>query len=315
MTRQMKAVVLHRFGDTSQLALEERPIPDPGPTEVLVRVAAAGVNPVDWWTRMGEGYLAPPPLVLGWDAAGVVEAVNDGVTLYQPGDEVLGMPRFPAEAGCYAEYIVAPARHFVAKPAAMPYDEAAGLPLAGLTAWQALVDTADVQPGQRVLVTSAAGGVGHLAVQIAKARGAEVVASASAEKHGLVKGLGADEVVDYRTVDLGATLRDLDLVIDSIGGDNSERLVPTLRTGGTIIPVFGGATEAISRAAERHGVRAITLLVEPDQIGLLGLTELIDSGRLRVVIDSRWPLDQVAAAHARSESGCATGKIVLTTSV
>jgi NADPH:quinone reductase-like Zn-dependent oxidoreductase len=262
MNRQMNAVVVRRFGDTSQLALEARPIPDPGPTEILVRVAAAGVNPVDWWTRRGEGYLTTLPIVLGWDVAGVVEAVADGVTLYQPGDAVLGMPRFPAEAGCYAEYVAAPARHFVAKPAAMPYEEAAGLPLAGLTAWQALVDAADVQPSQRVLVAAAAGGVGHLAVQIAKARGAEVIASARAEKRGLVKELGADE--------------------------------------------------AISMAAERHGVRAITLLVEPDRIGLLGLTDLVDAGQLRVVIDSRWPLDQAAAAHARSESGRATGKIVLT---
>lgn len=314
MTGQMRAIVLHRFGDASQLAVEERAVPEPGPTEILVRVAAAGVNPVDWWTRIGEGYLTAPPFVLGWDVAGVVEAVADGVTLYRPGDAVLGMPRFPAEAGCYAEYVVAPARHFVAKPAAMPFDAAAGLPLAGLTAWQALVDVADVQPDQRVLVTAAAGGVGHLAVQIAKARGAYVVASARAEKHGLLKELGADDVLDYRTVDLGATLRDLDLVVDPIGGANSERLVPALRPGGTVIPVFGGATEEIARAAERHDVRAVTLLVEPDRIGLLGLVELVDAGRLRVVIDSRWPLHEVAAAHAASERGRVTGKVVLTVS-
>src|SRR5689334_955208 len=196
----MRAIVQHAFGGPEVLELDERPIPDPIATEVRVRVQAAGVNPVDWKTRAGLGAGAGwgLPLCLGWDVAGVVDAVGPGVTRFAVGDPVFGMPWFPRPAGAYAEFVTAPSRHFARRPEGLGVVEAGGLALAGLTAWQCLVDVARVQPGQRVLVHAGAGGVGHLAVQIAKARGAHVIATASAAKHDLLAELGVDEAVDYR---------------------------------------------------------------------------------------------------------------------
>src|SRR4051795_6640962 len=196
----MKAIVMRAHGGSDVLELQEIARPEPAPTEVLVRVAAAGLNPVDWKVReepwlpdlMGE-----PPLILGWDVAGTVEAVGYGVTRFAPGDRVFGMPWFPRLAQAYAEYVTAPSRHFARTPDALDDEHAGGLPLAGLTAWQALVDTAGVGDGDRVLIHAAAGGVGHLAVQIAKARGAPLIGPARAEKHDSLRELGVDEPIDY----------------------------------------------------------------------------------------------------------------------
>lgn len=205
----MRAIVMQARGGPEVLKLEEVPRPEPLLTEVLVRVHAAGVNPVDAGVRAGAFPLLAPPAILGWDVSGVVEAITPGVTRFRVGDEVFGMPLFPRAAGAYAEYVAAPARQLVRRPPALDHVEAGGLPLAGLTAWQALVDIAAVQPGQRVLIHAAGGGVGHLAVQIAKARGAYVIGTASHGKHDLVRSLGADEVIDYRETDFTSVARDL----------------------------------------------------------------------------------------------------------
>jgi NADPH:quinone reductase-like Zn-dependent oxidoreductase len=281
--------------------------PEPGLTEVLVRVRAAGVNPADWKLRAG----AKEPFVPGFDVAGVVESVGLGVTLFAPGDEVYGMPRFPHPAKAYADYVTAPSRHFARKPAGLSFTEAAGLPLVSLTAWQALVDTAGVQSGQRVLVHAAAGGVGHVAVQIAKALGAYVIGTASEAKHDFVRSLGADEVVDYRTTDFSETIRDVDVVIETIGGENGERSLKTLRPGGLLVQLVPGPPAEL---AERLGVRAVFMLVEPDLAGLKAVTALVEGGELRVELDTVLPLEDAAKAHELGETNRATGKIVLTVS-
>ncbi|WP_418960657.1 NADP-dependent oxidoreductase [Streptomyces tritici] len=308
----MRAIGQDTFGGPEVLKVVEAEKPVPGPAEVLVRVHAAGVNPTDAWHRSTGGLAGTgAPVRLGWDVSGVVEAVGLGVTLFRPGDEVFGMPRQPLPAGTYAEYVVSPARHLTLKPAGLPHTEAAALPLAGLTAWQALVDTAGVRPGQRVLVHAAAGGVGHLAVQIAKARGAYVIGTASAAKHAFVRGLGADEVVDYRTTDFAETVRDVDVVVDAVGGAYGPRSLRTLRPGGLVVSLASPAEAALAEEAERLGVRAQFMVVEADGAGMRELAALVASGTLKVRVDTVLPLEDAAKAHELAESGRTTGKLVL----
>ncbi|MFD9377501.1 NADP-dependent oxidoreductase [Streptomyces sp. NPDC059999] len=305
----MRAVVVSQWGGPEVLVEREIERPEPGMGEVLVRVRAAGVNPVDWKTRESGGLIpwGPVPAV-GWDVSGTVEAVGPGVTLYRVGDEVYGMPRFPQQAGAYAEYVTAPARHFARKPASLDHVEAAALPLAALTAWQALVDTAGVSAGQRVLVHAAAGGVGHLAVQIAKARGAYVIGTASAAKHELLRDLGADEVIDYRTADFEDVVSDIDVVIDAVGGDHGQRSLKVLKPGGHLVTLPGPD----GLPADAEGVHATWLLVEPDLKGLEGIAALVEQGLLKPLVDTVLPLEQAAKAHEIGERGRTTGKIVLT---
>ncbi|MEU8837381.1 NADP-dependent oxidoreductase, partial [Streptomyces sp900116325] len=212
----------------------------------------------------------------------------------------------------YAEFVTGPSRQFARKPVSLSHTEAGGLPLAGLTAWQILVDTADVCPGQRILITAAGGGVGHLAVQIAKARGAYVIATARADKHAFLLGLGADEALDYTRMSIADEVRDVDVVVDAMGGAHSLTLLQVLRPGGLIVPVLGGTTPEIDAAAASHGVRARSFLVEPDGAGLQELAALAEAGRLRVEVATALPLEQVAKAHAIGELGRTRGKIVLT---
>ena len=303
-------------GGPDVLELQEVPIPEPAPTEVLVRVAVAGINPVDWKVReeswlpelMGE-----PPFILGWDVAGTVEAVGYGVTRFAAGDEVFGMPWFPRLARAYAEYVTAPSRHLARSPEALGPEAAGGLPLAGLTAWQALVDTAGVREGHRVLVHAAAGGVGHLAVQIAKARGAEVIGTARAEKHDFLRDLGIDEAIDYTAHPFEEAAPEVDVVLDLVGTDDyGLRSLETLRKDGLLIAIPGGVSDAVAAAAEKQSKRATGLLVEPDAAGLESLAALADEGRLRVVVERSYPLTQAAEAQRRLQHGRASGKVVLT---
>jgi NADPH:quinone reductase-like Zn-dependent oxidoreductase len=312
----VKAIVMREHGGTDVLELQETAPPEPAPTEVMIRVAAAGVNPVDWKVReepwlpelMGE-----PPLILGWDVAGTVEAVGYGVTRFVPGDRVFGMPWFPRLARAYAEYVTAPSRHFARTPEALDDEHAAGLPLGGLTAWQALVDTAGIGEGDRVLVHAAAGGVGHLAVQIAKARGAHVIGTARAEKHDFLRDLGTDEPIDYTARPFEDAVRGVDVVLDLIGDDDyGLRSLQTLREHGLLIAPPEGVSDAVAAAADEQSKRATDLLVEPDAAGLESLAALADQGRLRVVIEQSFPLAQAAEAHERLQYGRARGKIVLT---
>ncbi|MFD9690762.1 NADP-dependent oxidoreductase [Kitasatospora sp. NPDC059146] len=309
----MRAVTQRRFGGPEVLEPAERARPRLRVNEVLVRVRAAGVNPIDALVRSGGvPFLGEPPFVLGWDVSGVVEAVSPGVTRFAVGDEVCGMPLIPREAGCYAEYVAAPARQLVRKPAALDHQQAAGLSLAGLTAWQALVDAAGVGRGDRVLVHGGGGGVGHLAVQIAKARGAEVIATASAAKQAFVAGLGADQVVDYRAADFTTEVKDADVVLDTVGGDTAVRSLDVLRPGGRLVTVVELHDAALPAGAAGRGLEFSAVTAEPDHVGLGALAALAEEGRLRVHVDRVFPLAEAARAHRLIESGSTTGKLVLT---
>ena len=231
MNGTMRAVSQDELGGPEVLKLVSLPIPEPGVSQILLRVHAAGVNPIDGANRETGAFVGEPPFVLGWDVCGSVEAVGPGVTLYNKGDVVFGLLPFPQGHGAYAEYVVGPARAFVPKPDALDHVHAAAIPMVGLTAWQALVDTARVGDGTRVLVTGAAGGIGHFAVQIAKARGAYVTAVASAADLDFVRSLGADEAIDYNGADLTAGVRDQDVVLDVVGGDYPARALDVLKPG------------------------------------------------------------------------------------
>ncbi|HYN97065.1 MAG TPA: NADP-dependent oxidoreductase [Pilimelia sp.] len=313
----MRAVRQHTLGGPEILRLESVPRPRPLPTEVLVRVHAAGVNPVDWKTRAGggmAGVLGEPPFVLGWDVSGVVAEVGFGVTTLAPGDEVYAMPWFPRAAGCYAEYVTAPSRQFARKPASISHEEAAAVPLAALTAWQSLVDTAGVRPGQRVLIHAAAGGVGHFAVQLAKHLGAYVIGTASGGHHEWLRGLGADELIDYTAARFEEAVGDVDVVIDLVGDeydDTGTRSVAVLRPGGLVVAVPSGVSPALAEATAAAGVRASDFLVEPDGPTLTRLAGLIDAGELTVAVAEVLPLARAAEAHTRGETRRTRGKLVL----
>jgi NADPH:quinone reductase-like Zn-dependent oxidoreductase len=315
----MRAVVQDGFGGPEVLRVQQVPRPQSLPTEVLVRVHAAGINPADWKTRGGTGMaglLGEPPFTLGWDVSGVVEEVGFGVTTLKVGDEVYGMPWFPRVANAYAEYVTAPARQFARKPAALDHVHAAAVPLAALTAWQAVVDTADVQAGRRVLITAAAGGVGHFAVQFARHLGAHVIATASAAHHSWLKELGADEVIDYTTTRFeDAAAADVDVVIDLVGDAHdrtSTRSLKVLRPGGLLVAIPAGVSPELAQAAEAAGVRVTPFLVEPDGAALTTIAGLIDAGKVAVEVEETFPLERAGTAHARGEAGRTRGKLVLT---
>jgi NADPH:quinone reductase-like Zn-dependent oxidoreductase len=294
----------HTLGGPEVLVLEEVPTPEPGPTEVLVRIAAAGVNPVDWKVRAAGGLIGDPPFTVGWDVSGTVEAVGYGVTWLAPGDRVFGMPRFPREAACYAEYVVSPSRQLALVPDELDDVAAASIPLAGLTAWQSLVETARVGEGSRVLVLGAAGGVGHFAVQIAKSRGAWVAGTSSPEKHDFVRGLGADEAL---AKDEPVSAGDVDVVLDAVGGEVGIDALPALRDGGVVVTVSASAVAGLREAAGGR-VRVEGILVEPDRMGM----EALAAAGLRPHVEATFPLAEAGAAHALGEQGRTRGKIVLT---
>jgi NADPH:quinone reductase-like Zn-dependent oxidoreductase len=282
---------------------------------VLVRVAAAGINPVDYKTRRFGGNpkaVGEPPFILGWDIAGVVEETSRSLTRFAVGDRVFGMPWFPRLARAYAEYVTSPSRQLARTPDGLTDEQAGGLPLAGLTAWQALVDLAGVGEGDRVLIHAAAGGVGHLAVQIAKARGAHVLGTARAAKHDYLRELGVDEPIDYTTTPWEQVFSGLDIVLDGIGTeDYGMRSLETLREGGLLVVVPGGVSDAVATAAREQSKRASGVQVEPDYCALDSMAALVDEGKLTVTVDETFPLAQAAEAHQRLEDGRARGKIVL----
>lgn len=307
----MRAVSQDVLGGPEVLKEVRPERPEPRPNEVLVRVRAAGVNPTDWKHRANGGFLGEPPFVLGWDVSGVVESVGIGVAAFRPGDEVFGMLSYPFGHGSHAEYVTAPARTFAHKPSGIDHVQAGALPLVSLTAWQALVERADVQPGQRVLIHAAAGGVGHVAVQIAKARGARVIGTASAGKHEFLRSIGADETVDYRETDFAEVVKDVDVVLDTIGGDTSLRSLRVLRPGGVVVSILPVGSDEFYEEADRLGVRAVRMLVDADRAGMQEIARLVESGKLRATIAETFPLAEAARAHAEGETGRTTGKLVL----
>lgn len=312
MPQMMRAVSQSVLGGPEVLELVETERPEPYYGEVLVRVCAAGVNPVDPAARERGLYIGQPPFVLGWDVSGIVEEVGTGVTRFRPGDAVYGFPRFPHRAGTHAEFVAAPSRHFDHKPPSISHVEAAAIPLTGLTAWQALVDNAGLRAGQSVLIHAAGGGIGHLAVQIAKSLGAHVIGTARAGKHDFVRSLGADELIDYSAVDFTEVVSDVDVVLNTIPGDCAERSVSVIRDGGVLAELHLSNAGATFPEAVERGISTRFMLVEPDLGGMRALSRLIEDGELRVHVSRTFPLADAAAAHRAMEDGHVTGKIVLT---
>lgn len=311
----MKAIRIHAFGGPDALSYEEVPTPTIQANEVLVRNKAAGINPIDWKTCSGGGaasFIGKLPFVPGWEFSGVVELAGAAVEDFKPGDEVFGFIRFPEAAGCYAEYVAAPVSQIAHKPAKMLFSTAAGLGLAGLTAWQALFDKGQLSSGQRVLVLAAAGGVGHLAVQLAKAAGAHVTGSASAANHAYLQSLGCDEVIDYQTQEVGKSAQNMDLVIDGMGGDIGIEALACLKPGGRIVTLPSVTADAVIRAAEADGKQALGIRVEPNGEQLAELAKRYTEGSLQLTLAAEVPLAEARSAHQQSASGHVRGKLVLT---
>jgi NADPH:quinone reductase-like Zn-dependent oxidoreductase len=298
----MHAVVIHETGGPDVLRFEEVQRPEPGEGEILIGVRAASVNPIDWKIRQGQ---RPKqlPVVLGNDVSGTVELSR--ARELAEGEQVFGI----AASGGYAQYATAPAGIIAPKPANVSFEQAAALPVAGLTAWQALFDRGGLQSGQTALVAGAAGGVGHLAVQFAKHAGAHVIGIGSARNREFVLGLGADEYVDYTTQDVAEVLSDVDVAFDTVGGESTQRLVATLREGGVLVTIANAPPE---QAAAERGARAELLVMSPSSAQLTRIAELVSSGDVHVEIAQTLPLTEIQKAHTLSESGHTRGKIVLT---
>jgi NADPH:quinone reductase-like Zn-dependent oxidoreductase len=328
----LRAARIHAYGEPEELRVDEVDEPSVGPKDVLIAVRAAAVNPIDFKIRSGVQRAVVRltlPHTLGMDAAGVVEAVGAQVTRFTPGDEVYCSPTH-RRSGTYAEKVAVDESAVAFKPRNVSFAQAAGVPLAGLTAWQSLVDAANVQPGDRVLVQAGAGGVGSLGIQIAKHRGAHVITTCSPRNEALVRHLGADEVVNYREQDVVEAVGSCDVVFDTLGGQARDESLALLSRGGRMVSVMGGIPEAVSRHGAHlgvviavggivafatrclmRGVKFRYVVRKPDGDDLAELTALIEAGKIEPVVDSVLPLDEIVEAHRRSEAGRARGKIIL----
>lgn len=306
----MKAVAMHAYGGPEVLKYEDAARPDPATGEVLVRVHAAAVNPVDWKVRAGHlrGFLNYSlPLIPGWDLSGVVDATGAGVTDWKQGDAVYARPDLRRN-GAYAEYIAVRASELGHKPRSIDHVQASAIPLACLTAWQALFDAGGLKAGQRVLIHAAAGGVGTFAVQLAKWKGAHVVGTASERNHAFLRELGADEVIDYTKTNFEEVVRDVDVVLDTLAGQTRDRSWNVLKKDGILVSILG---QPSPDDAAQHGVRAAGVFVEPNQAQLGEIAKLVDSGKLRPIIETVLPLAQAARAHEMNQTLHTRGKIVL----
>ncbi len=310
MMLTMKAVRIHAYGGPAVLHYEDVPMPLLASDDILIRVRAAAVNPVDWKIREGylQGFLHHKlPLILGWDVSGEVIEVGPEATGFKVGDEVYARPDIERD-GSYAEYIAVKASDAARKPATLDHVHAAAVPLTALTAWQSLVDAAHLQAGQTVLIHAAAGGVGSLAVQLAKARGARVIATASAVNIGLVTELGADQFIDYTRTRFEEVVKDVDVVFDTIGGDTQERSWQVLKPGGILVSVVSPPPEATATA---RGVRSAFVFIQSSGQQLTAIAQLIDEGRMKPIIHTVLPLSEARQAQVISQGGHARGKIVL----
>lgn len=312
----MKAVQLHKYGEADVLVYEDVAVPVLQQGQVLIQVEAAGVNPVDWKTRRGMGVAgnlgsAPFPIMVGWDVSGVITETAEDVIEFAVGDAVYGMVNFPYRGVGYAEYAAAAAIELAAKPASISHEEAAALPLAALTAWQGLFEHGRLEAGQTVLIQAGAGGVGHLAVQLAKWKGARVITTASARNSGFLQELGADDVIDYTTTRIGDVLKEVDLVLEGVGGESLTHSLTVVRGGGTLISIVSHPTDAQKEAAHRAGVRLERPMVYANQDHLQMISALVTQGMIRPVIGAQFPLREASHAHHLSETGHMRGKIVL----
>lgn len=304
----MRAVRFHNYGPPDVLVIEQVPRPDPGEGQVLVHVRAAGVNPIDWKLRAGylkEFMPLELPQTIGYDLAGTVEAVGPGVTTFTSGQAVFGRGQ-----GSYAEYAIASATALAAKPDSISFEQAAAIPIGGVTAWVGLFDVGNLERAQRLLVQGAAGGVGSFAIQFGRWKGADVIGTASSANIEYLRSLGVDEAVDYTTGPLEGRISGVDVVLDAVGGEATSGLWPLLKPGGILVEVAGMPSEDEAR---RHGVRTSGVQAPPDISGILRqIAELVESGAVKAEVGRVFALEEAAQAHALSETGHGRGRIVLT---
>jgi NADPH:quinone reductase-like Zn-dependent oxidoreductase len=309
-SQTMKAIRIHNYGGPEVLKYEDAPRPEPGEGEVLIRVYAASVNPIDWKVREGHTKDFWPhkfPLILGWDLSGVVEELGRGVSRFKIGDEVYSVPD-PTRNGAYADYIVVRESELALKPNSLHHIRAAAVPLAALTAWQSLFDTAQLQPGQRVLIHAGSGGVGHFAVQLAKWKGAYVFATASTKNQDLLPEVGVDKAIDYTQQRFEDVARKIDIVLDPIGGDTQERSWQVLKKSGILLSLVEPPSADKAKAL---GIQAAFVASHPNGAELAKIAELIDFGDLKPIVNRILPLSEARRAHELSQTGHTHGKIVL----
>jgi NADPH:quinone reductase-like Zn-dependent oxidoreductase len=308
----MKAVRVHNYGGPEVLRFEDAPRPTPGSGEVLMKAYAASVNPIDWKVRAGHAkdfIPLPLPFIPGWDVSGVVEAVGPGVSKFKQGDEVYARPNIMHDGyGGYAEYVVAKETETALKPKSIDHVHAATIPVAAVTASRALFDTAGLEKGQKVLIHGAAGGVGSFAVQLAKWKGAHVIGTASAKNQAFLRELGVDEPLDYARTRFEDVAHDVDVVLDTIGGETQQRSWKVLQKGGILVSIVAPPS---TDEATRHGVRSALISAQVDTSVLNEIAKLIDSGKLKPRVETVLPLAEARKAHELGESGHARGKIVL----
>jgi NADPH:quinone reductase-like Zn-dependent oxidoreductase len=309
----MKAIILKDFGGVEQLELTELPTPVIGEGEVLVQIKAISINPVDVKTRAGRGAAGKlkgeNPMILGWDIAGIV--TESKAEEFEAGDEVFGMVNFPGHGRAYAEYVAAPADQLALKPGAVNFESAAAATLAALTAWQAFSDHGRLRAGQRVLIHAAAGGVGHFAVQIARHTGAYVIGTASAENKDFVLGLGANECIDYKTQRFEEVVKDIDFVLDTIGGEYIDRSLQVIKKGGTIVSIPSSANAGVQEKAKAKGIFGVTMMVQSSGEDMQHIAQLVGDGALRAEVSKVFPFGQMAEAHLAVETGKTRGKVVV----
>ena len=303
----MKTVRIHEYGNADVLRIEELPVPQIAADELLIRVHAASVNPADWKEREGFYHMHSLPFTLGQDFSGKVEKVGNSVKGFKVGDDVYGRPSSDRD-GSYAEFLEVKASEVALMPKTITYDEAATIPLVGTTAWDTLINKAKIQKGQRVLILGASGGVGSMAIQIAKNKGCFVIGTTSNVNLDFVKNLGANEVIDYNNTDFTEKLRDIDVVLDTVGGEHQEKAFKVLKRGGILVSIAGKPNQ---ETANSFGVRCEYASVGPNAHILNELRTLIEMGQLHPVVDKVFSLDEAKQAQNYSQSGKARGKIVL----
>lgn len=311
----MKAIRIHSFGGPEALIYDDVPEPQLKANEVLVRNHAAGVNPIDLKTCNGGGaapFIGELPFIPGWEFSGTVIACGADVSDFQSGDHVYGFVNFPSAASCYAEKIAVPAEQIARRPSECNQTEAAGLALAGLTAWQALFDHGELQTKQRVLILAAAGGVGHLAVQLAKWKGATVIGSASVANHPFITDLGCDQVIDYKQQNAGDVLKDIDLIIDGVGGQTGIDALSCLKSSGIMITLPSVTKDEVIAAGAAQGLKVLPLRVEPNASQLASLAQLNATRQLHLDVAATYDLEDAASAFEKVASGHTRGKIILT---
>lgn len=312
----MRQIIIPQFGDASVLEPRDAALPEPGEGEVRVRVASAGVNPIDFKTRSGLGFVANAirdhlPWVPGFEVAGIIEAVGSGVERWRKGDPVVGMTGFPRAGGGYAEQTLVRADELCRAPDSLALEDIGAVPLAALTAWQGLFVHLGLQPGQKLLILGGAGGVGHFAVQFAAQHGAHVVATGSGANEAFLHQLGADDVINYEREDVHDVCYGLDAVLDLVGGEPGKAALSTLGDHGKLVTVPTVTAQAIKDLAVDKGMQASNYVVEPDTEQLEEILALLNRGDAELYIAAAFPLGDAAAAHRRQEAGHVRGKLVL----